>query len=854
MRIKNKKTGELIEVPPHLESDVKKIIAMGGDPITILQYENIPIAQSGIKTKKPIVATDEYGNQVPEDWGNTTNYAQRFQNYLSNQYNDLNYMPDIQQDQFTPIQPLSAQQGLPNGQLSTKTVQQPFYQNADAPQEGEGGGFDLNAIKNIAIESGKLNKLVAIDVPKKYGNYLVSMRAEGFKNKNLTQALKQPYTNQFSEDMYGTNQGLQLPSAKMGKKVGNFAKMFETDNPNNSNVEYESGEILNLNIGGRNISDIVPGNITHETDNPNSATGKGITGNLTEGYIFSADEAMKTKKAILPDKDGKLVLKELKTKKTPAKIVAPFIDTKVDNGFSDKYSNNSKELHNLFSQPILKANEELIEMGKLQGEFGKKVQKEAMKNYEMQYGGKLPKAKDGWENLTPMEKLEWYKNSPLFNKDFFDENEFITNLDDPFWDDLYSENYKLYPPSKNVQLNTSPVINSVNQTVSTTNANLNTQRDLSWLKPFTSKTKVGKTTPTNVDLQGVPPQPVDWNYVANKWMDINPNINSPIELQEEMYDYWLDKYQFGTPQEKQEALKQFKTMWGTFGEVKFNSKNPPKGISKNWKNWKVDDKTTYDDLAKLRGNFMDAKLEARYMLPQQQSVISTETTKEKPTDTPLSPVNKALPTSPTKSAFNIPQAIPIPIGDIYGKEPIARFEIPYRNVPFRRISPQQQINEINRNSRAALTLLGNTPTDVSNIANILTQANIQSSNVIDQVNRQNIQNQMGIDQFNAQLDRQRDLSQLQEDVRFTDAIAKRNAAIQAQHQMNTNQAMKDLSDILREQRYMDFAEKIYPSKAWENMNLQVYDPTKFTLTPKEEKKKSKYGGKIKIKKKLTKKT
>lgn len=309
--------------------------------------------------------------------------------------------------------------------------------------------------------------------------------------------------------------------------------------------------------------------------------------------------------------------------------------------------------------------------------------------------------------------------------------------------------------------------------------------------------------------------------------------------QEQSYDDALD-----TPQGRIALAK----MWEKTGKT-LKGKDlgiETKGLTK------LNDTDLKDVLSRLRPAYIDSQLDYRkvdYITPQ--NIKGKQ--KPIPTDTPLNPVSKGKATTPTKSAFNIPQAIPMPMGNIYGEEAVARFEIPDRNVPFRRMSPQQGINEINRNSRAALTLLGNTPTDVSNIANILTQADVQSTNVIDQVNRQNIQNQMGIDQFNAQFDRQRDLSQLQEDVRFTDAIARRKAAVQSQYQMDRNQGVQDLSDIFKEQRYMNFAEKIYPSKAWENMNFQYYDPSKFTLTPIEEKKKAKYGAKIKIKKKLTKK-
>lgn len=728
MRIKNKKTGKLIEVPPHLESDVKAIIAKGGDPMVILNI-NVPEAQTG----KRIPFTDEYGNQVPQDWGNNTDYMKSFTTYLNNQGFD-GTDPVIQQrpqQQFEPIQPMSVQQGLPNGQLSTKNIEQPFYQNADAPQEQ---GQNPMPILKTLVQAGSQIEPLARNAWTSLGNTMKNRRTQAYEANQLNKALRQSYNTNFSEDMFGTNQGLQL---------------FEMGGINNYKAEYGA----NIEVEGNELIQTPDG--LAQTVYGNSHSDGGINMNLPpDSKVFS-------EKLKIPIK-GK--------KKSFAKIAKPF-ETKKDiehleSSTSDNINKKTAELNIALKNNVLDGIFELQENSKISGLFGSKVRKEAIKNYEMKYGGEIPMAKNG--------------------------------------------------------------------------------KDLSWLKPFVSKTKTGRTTPTNIDLQGLPPQPVNWNNVANKWIDINPDINSPVELQEEMYDYWLDKYQFGTPQEKQEALKQFKGMWGTFGDVKFNPKNPPKGISKNWKNWKVDDKTTYDDLARLRGNFMDAKPEARYMLPQQKSVTSPKTNQIVASDTPLNPVSKAKATTPTKSAFNIPQAIPMPMGNIYGEEAVARFEIPDRNVPFRRMSPQQGINEINRNSRAALTLLGNTPTDVSNIANILTQADVQSANVIDQVNRQNIQNQMGIDQFNAQFDRQRDLSQLQEDVRFTDAIARRKAAIQGSADLNKGQYNQNLMNMFMEQRDKDFANSIYDKSAFENWQF-----SNMSSIPKteEKKKKAMYGAKIKVKKK-----
>ena len=769
MRIKNKKTGEMIQVPPHLESDVKAIIAKGGDPMVILNVD-VPEAKSGIHikpenrgkfnatkkrtgksteelthSKNPLTRkraifsqnaakwnkaqtgqrvpfTDEYGNQVPQDWGNNTNYMQKFNQYLENQgFDGTDPIISGETPYFT---------GTGKATAEDLGFVAPEEGNLDLSQSGEGNN-SMGIINTIVKAASQIEPL-ARNAWTSLGNHIKNRRTQAYEAKQLNKAYRQPYNTNFSEDRFGTNQGLQL---------------FEMGGINDYRAEYGA----NIEVEGNELIQTPDG--LAQTVYGNSHSNGGINMNLPpDSKVFS-------EKLKIPIK-GK--------KKSFSKIAKPF-ETKKDiehleSPTSDNINKKTADLNIALKNQKIDEIFELQESLKLAGEFGSKVQKEAMKNNEMKCGGKLPKAQSG----------------------------------------------------------------------------------INWLSPHISKTPEGKTTPTNLNLQGTPPQKVDWENVANQWMEINPNINSPLELQEEMYDYWLDKYQLGNVEEKQEALSQFKKMWGIFGDVKLNKDNPPKGISKNWQNWKVDDKSTLDDLSRLRGNFIDSKLEARHFLPMSQS-ITNSSEPNKPTDGDIIPVQKEKPLSSTKSSFNIPQAIPIPMGNIYGKDPVARFEIPNREVPFRRMSPQQQINEINRNSRAALALLGNTPTDVSNISNILTQADIQSANVIDQVNRGNIQSQMGIDQFNTQLGRQRDLSQLQEDVRFTDAIARREAAIQGQYLLDRNQGMQDLSDIFKEQRYMDFAGKVYPSKTWENMNLLTYDPNKFDLTPKEKKEKKSYGGKIKVK-------
>ena len=869
---------------------------------------DLPIADNGVR----IPFTDEYGNQIPDDWGNN-------------------------QQVFERIEPLTAQQGLPNGQLSTKNVEQPFYQNADVQSNEQ--GFNPDILKTI-VQAGSQIEPLARGAWTSLGNAIKNKRTQAYEANQLNKALK-PINTEFSEDMYGSNQGLQL--FEMGG-INNYKA------EHGANVLVEDNELIQTDNG---LAQTIYG------DKHSDPSG-GISMNLPpSSKVFS-------EKLKIPI-NGK--------KKSFSKIAKPF-ETKKDienlnSPFSTKINKDTAELNIKLKNNVLDGIFEIQENSKMSGLFGKKVQQETINNYEMKYGGKLPKAQDGWINkildfestqgsasgtglsnygikkdvwaskypkmweddkITKEEAIEFIKQEylpkvkdypeevqkrlvdyayntgrniedvlllasgktdlnsvqnkktdfNLFNKE---KANIIKNMSDPSFisklDQAKSQIYQdtwskkgtpdvfeatslprinMWNPNEDV-INISSLSNQqssptpINNNSSFTGINLPKQKDLSWLKPFTSKTKEGQTTPTGVNLQSKPPQPTNWEGIASTWMDINPDIDSNIELQEEMYDYWLDKYQFGNPKEKSEATKQFKKLWGTFGDVKGNK---PQGIAKNFKNWKPDDKSTYDDLARLRGNFMDAKPEARYLLPMTESQKFTSKSKTPLKDDEIKLQSRIKnKTDKTASDLNIPQFFPMGLPVIGGEEAAARFQIPDRNVPFRRISPQQQLNEINRNTRAGLSLLGNTPTDVSNISNLLTQANMQGQQAINTTNQQNIQNQMNIDQINTQLSRQRDLAQLQEDVRFTENIAKRKGLMQTEANMNKAAYNQNWMNILKEQRDKDFVEKIYPSKAWENVNFQMYDPTKYTLTPKEKKEKKeeevkKYGGKIKLKSKSSK--
>ena len=82
MRIKDKKTGKIVEIPQHLEGEVEKAIAAGVDPITILGAD-LKKAQNGLKQRYP-------------DFENRFNQQQLTQPEVNYNIGDFNKMPNLQ--------------------------------------------------------------------------------------------------------------------------------------------------------------------------------------------------------------------------------------------------------------------------------------------------------------------------------------------------------------------------------------------------------------------------------------------------------------------------------------------------------------------------------------------------------------------------------------------------------------------------------------------------------------------------------------------------------------------------------------------------------------------------------------
>ena len=225
MRIKNKKTGELIEVPPHLELDVKSIIAKGGDPMVILNVD-VPEAKSGIhikpenrgkfnatkkrtgksteelthsknpltrkraifaqnsakwnkaQTGKRIPFTDEYGNQVPQDWGNNTNYMQKFNQYLENQgFDGTDPIISGETPYFT---------GTGKATAEDLGFVAPEEGNLDLSQSGEGNN-SMGIINTIVKAASQIEPL-ARNAWTSLGNHIKNRRTQAYEAKQLDKA------------------------------------------------------------------------------------------------------------------------------------------------------------------------------------------------------------------------------------------------------------------------------------------------------------------------------------------------------------------------------------------------------------------------------------------------------------------------------------------------------------------------------------------------------------------------------------------------------------------------------------------------------------------------------------------
>ena len=742
------------------------------------------------------------------------------------------------------------------------------------------------------------------------GNVIKNKRTEDYEANQLNQALRQPYNNQFSEDMFGSNQGLQLPSSKNGG-LANNQNIFSNQmiSKFSGDKHYEGGIPINTEQGFNHANDL---KTNRKNANLEVEDGEYFIPMAKDGASFVASDVKKLGRGGKSPSE----LIDIRTKEETG-ISADMLTKKLskrekllkDNKFytNDNISNQTTDIISLLSAPIIEQHK-AIAQEEIYAQEGKKYRMgkpndfaslQMENNGMMKNGGILPKMQPGgdidFSKLSPKAKQaltatmgfdfsdpnykipESYKklsDTELFN--VIEQMKLDGNGMPRLTSDIYAElegagfTHNFLKP--NSQTSTQPPLN-INTPTNTTPATNPVSNSVSPLLSRNPRVKsnypeISYPQTTENNFKYGKPEQYDWlnwqntidKSAANSFGD-GKGFQVPIATDENRFQRYGVKDEQGLvnaayqEQSYDDALDTFEgrialaKMWEKTGKT-LKGKDlgiETKGLTK------LNDTDLKDVLSRLRGAYIDSQLDYRkvdYITPQNIKG------KQKPTvvgDDPKLQSKITGEADKTKGSFNMPQFFPMGIPVVGGEEAAARFELPNTQAPFRRMSAQPQINEINRNTDAGLRLLGNTPTDVSNIANLLAQANIQGQQAIGNVNMQNAQNQMNVDQFNSQLDRQRAIAQMQEDVRFTENIAKRKGLMQTEANMNKAAFNQSGMNMFTELRDKNYADKIYSPNAWENYKFNFDPMTGKELKKEDEKKKeAKYGGKIKAK--LTKKS
>ena len=429
MKIKNKKSGKLIEVPKHLEADVTKAISLGIDPLSILQSSG-DVMQNGGKLPKYEIGGDNTlgfknkkrnpNNTLYEDvYNQDFNYntqqpiyenSTKPQNLVTPNGTNLNqpnfnlgninggfqgfdqYNPN---KQFNSLQPLKTQQlsNLPDNQLQPDLNKLPDLGMDKSPREY--GTTDYNKPKfdfqNVNV-SGFGNQYLAKGAGQltsglmnlgKGAVDLIENKNELLRNQKQITAgtlngaennIPDPY--QFGQNFNGAN----MPLGENGMQIKQMGGYGEP------NVEIEGLEHVML-----------PNGMSQEVQGNSHAEG-GIPLNLPEGSkVFSEKLKLNTPK-------GKKSYADL-AKKYETKKDVDMLNAKT----GDAIQKSTAEMLITFKKSKLEQLFEKQEQDKLSGVHGLGVQMEAIQSLQQEqhpeqeqpiakYGMKLPKAGNGWIN------------------------------------------------------------------------------------------------------------------------------------------------------------------------------------------------------------------------------------------------------------------------------------------------------------------------------------------------------------------------------------------------------------------------------------------------------------------------
>lgn len=334
--------------------------------------------------------------------------------------------------------------------------------------------------------------------------------------------------------------------------------------------------------------------------------------------------------------------------------------------------------------------------------------------------------------------------------------------------------------------------------------------------------------------------------------------------QEYMYDYHLDRLdpnQNFSPEEREKSRQALQNMWQPSGSTRY-------GLSKNIKAKGIDfNKAGYEDYANLRGSFIDAIGQYRYLQPNERPAPAQTTPaapagkapEEKAPEIPVSeqpnklppnivykdkPINKYV---QPNIDFDLNLGIPLP--NIYGREPLNYYKVEPQYIDPRYLDIQPELNTLTRGQRTFQNNLGSRST--TDIANLLqSQANTDMGK--NQVYGQKYNYDRGQDahtqQFNAQAKMNTDqYNQNSWFGQLEDPIRRREGAISTQQLMDNQSAIENdrkLKAFNNNKGYIE--DTFYPYKDLTSDEIANY--LSIINKPTENKySKNKNGGKIKLK-------
>lgn len=317
-------------------------------------------------------------------------------------------------------------------------------------------------------------------------------------------------------------------------------------------------------------------------------------------------------------------------------------------------------------------------------------------------------------------------------------------------------------------------------------------------------TEYNGVTPTGIahhDKNGNPRVSTDyWNTTRDAWQDDanrrgiaipKTNRGANTDLQEHMYDNKLDT---------SKGRQDLRNMWAEYGTT-----NKDKDKYKDFNLSKLSD----ENLNSLRNNFIDSKIESRYLLPDQQVTNSNNNSGDIVPDQKFNKLGKTQNTQDGRGHFNL---FPVPLLNTYQQDPLQTTKLDPHLIQYRPSDIEPAIAEANRGFRATTKSLDSSSTGLANAAQSFGNSWRAKQGVFaDNFNRSQ-QGKMGVDQYNAgELDRV-DNENLAERNRFMDLINRGKGVIDTQRRTDEQGAMQNYYNADQYYNSADYIKNTFGAK------------------------------------------